>query len=158
MVAPNPLFLRDSELDRSLELILLAERELTSNASPALRRLNLSPADLRALHVVAKRPGITPVELARRLGVSKQAVSRQVAMLARSGQIERLDHQSDARKLTLRLSQTGQAQLDEVLELQRRRLRQAFKRAGAEAVEGFGRVLGALAEEGPRRLAQREAA
>lgn len=158
MVAPNPLFLRDSEVDRSLELILLAERELASHASPALRRLRLSHADLRAMHVVARRPGITPVELARLLGVSKQAVSRQIGALADAGQIERRGHQADARKLALRLSPAGLAQIEEVFELQRRRLRQAFKRAGAEAVEGFGRVLAALVEDGPRRRAHLEAA
>lgn len=158
MVAPNPLFLRDSEVNRSLELILLAERELAHHAAPALRRLGLSPADLRALHLIGVRPGISVVELARSLGISKQAVSRQLATLVAGGQVERLSHATDARKLTLRLTPLGRSQLEEVIELQRRRLRQAFKRAGAEAVEGFGRVLTALAGGEPQQPVRREAA
>ncbi len=158
MVTANPLFLRDTEVDRSLELILLAERELAGQAMPLARRHALSAADVRLMHLVAKRPGITPAELARLLGVTKQTVSRQVAALSKGGHLERRPSTVDSRKVTLRLSADGQARIDELCELQRRRLRLAFKRAGADAVEGFRRVLMALTDDGARRPGRQEAA
>jgi DNA-binding MarR family transcriptional regulator len=158
MVTANPLFLRDTEVDRSLELILLAERELAGQAMPLARRHALSAADVRLMHLVAKRPGATTADLARLLGVTKQTVSRQVAALTAGGHLERRPSTADARKLSLHLTPVGQARIDEVGELQRRRLRLAFKRAGAEAVEGFRRVLTALTEDGVRRPGRQEAA
>lgn len=158
MVTANPLFLRDTEVDRSLELILLAERELAGLAMPLARRHGLSAADIRLLQLVAKHPAGTTADLARRLGVTKQTVSRQVAALTASGLLERRPSTSDARKVLLQLTEVGRARSDEIGELQRRRLRLAFKRAGADAVDGFRRVLTALTEDAGRRPGRPEAA
>jgi DNA-binding MarR family transcriptional regulator len=148
MVAPNPLFLRDAELDRALELLFLAERELHGRAGAALSRHALSGADYRALYVLGRRPGLTPASLARLLGVSRQAVSRHLQRLAELGYVRREADPEDRRKITVRLTDFARGQVDEAVALQRRHLRAAFKKAGAEAVEGFGRVLGELLGDG----------
>jgi DNA-binding MarR family transcriptional regulator len=148
MVAPNPLFLRDVELDRALELLFLAERELHGRAAAALSRHALSSADYRALYALARRPGLTPAGLARLIGVSRQAVSRHVQRLTELGYVRREADVADRRKIELRLTEAAQGQVEEAVALQRRHLRAAFKKAGAEAVEGFGRVLELLGEAG----------
>jgi DNA-binding MarR family transcriptional regulator len=158
MVAPNPLFLRDADLDRALELLFLAELDLGGKAAPALSRQALSAADYRALYLIARRPGLTPAALARVVGVSRQAVSRHLQRLAEIGLVVREATADDRRKLRLKLTDTARVRMEEVIALQRRQLRAAFKKAGTEAVEGFGRVLTELVEASRRRGIEREAA
>jgi DNA-binding MarR family transcriptional regulator len=158
MVAPNPLFLRDADLDRGLDLLLIVEREMAARTAAALGRHGLSPADFRSLYLIGRRPGVTLAELARLSGISKQALSRQLQRLIETGRLSRESMPGDRRKQRLRLTETAAATVEEAVALQRRQLRAAFKRAGAEAVEGFGRVLAALADEAGRRQPQRDAA
>lgn len=158
MVAPNPLFLRDADVERGLELLFLAERELRGRGAAALDRLGLSPADFRLLYLLARRGGITVVELARLIGVSKQAVSRQLQRLIESGQVTREPAPDDRRKLRLRVSGAALRLVEEVVTLQRRHLRAAYKKAGAEAVLGFERVLAELAGDPARPARRRDAA
>jgi DNA-binding MarR family transcriptional regulator len=158
MVAPNPLFLRDADLDRGLDLLLIVEREMAARTAVALSRHALSPADFRSLYLIGRRPGVTLAELARLSGISKQALSRQLQKLIETGHLLREAVPGDRRKQRLRLTESAQRSIEEVTAQQRRQLRAAFKRAGAEAVEGFGRVLAELADETGRRLPQRDAA
>lgn len=158
MVAPNPLFLRDADLDRGLDLLLIVEREMAARTAVALDRHGLTAIEFRALYLVGRRSGMTLAELARLTGVSKQALSRQLQKLVDAGRLSREPMPGDRRKLRLRVAEAAAASVEEVVGLQRRMLRAAFKRAGAEAVEGFGRVLAALADETGRRQPQRDAA
>ena len=158
MVAPNPLFLRDADLDRSLDLLLIVEREMAGRTAAALDRHGLTAVDFRSLYLIGRRPGLTLAELARLSGISKQALSRQLQRLVEGGSLTREAVPGDRRKQRLRLTEAAAASVEEVVALQRRMLRAAFKRAGAEAGEGFGRVLAALADETGRRQAQRDAA
>lgn len=158
MVAPNPLFLRDADLDRGLDLLLSVEREMAARMAASLGRHALSPADFRSLYLIGRRPGITLAELARLSGISKQALSRQLQKLIEAGHLLREAMPGDRRKQRLNLTGSAREAIEEVTALQRRQLRTAFKRAGAEAVEGFGRVLAELVDEPGRRLPQRDAA
>ncbi len=158
MVAPNPLFLRDADLDRGLDLLLIVEREMAARTAAALGRHGLTPVDFRSLYLVGRRSGITLAELARLCGISKQALSRQLQRLIEHRHLVREAVPGDRRKQRLRLTEAAAASVEEVVALQRRMLRAAFKRAGAEAVEGFGRVLAALGDETGRRPSQRDAA
>jgi DNA-binding MarR family transcriptional regulator len=158
MVAPNPLFLRDADLDRGLDLLLTVEREMAARTATALGRLALSPADFRSLYLIGRRSGATLAELARLSGISKQALSRQLQKLIETGHLAKEAVPGDRRKQRLRLTEAARSSVEEVVALQRRQLRAAFKRAGAEAVEGFGRVLTELTDEAGRRHGQRDAA
>jgi DNA-binding MarR family transcriptional regulator len=158
MVAPNPLFLRDVDVERGLELLFLAERALRGRGEAALDRLGLSAADFRLLYLLSRRDGITAVELARLLGVSKQAVSRQLQRLVAAGRVAVEPATDDRRKLRLRAAAPARQLVEEVVTLQRRQLRAAFKKAGGEAVLGFERVLAELAGDQSRHVPRRDAA
>ncbi|HMR32623.1 MAG TPA: MarR family transcriptional regulator [Geminicoccaceae bacterium] len=150
--------MRDADLDRGLDLLLAVEREMAGRTAAALERHGLTAVDFRSLYLIGRRPGVTLAELARQTGISKQALSRQLQRLIDGGGLVREAVPGDRRKQRLRLTDTAAASVEEVVALQRRMLRAAFKRAGAEAVEGFGRVLAALADETGRRQPQRDAA
>ena len=107
MVAPNPLFLRDADLDRGLDLLLIVEREMAARTAVALGRHGLSPADFRSLYLVGRRPGVTLAELARLSGISKQALSRHLQRLLETGRLSREAMPGDRRKQRLRLTEAA---------------------------------------------------
>lgn len=158
MTAPNPLFLREEELDRGLELLFLAGHQLSGDAAELREGGDLDPLDHHLLFLVDRRPGITLAELCLVLGVRKQTLSRHLKDLAAAGLIEQEASALDRRKRPLRLTEPAEALLAGIKTAQKRRLRQAFKKAGASAVEGFQQVLMELVGEPRRELAGRQGA
>jgi DNA-binding MarR family transcriptional regulator len=150
MASPNPLFLREEELDRGLELLYFASHQLDLDATPARGRIGIDGTDFRTLFLIDRRPGITLAELCAALGTSKQTLSRHLKRLAGSGLVDQQGTPYDRRKRPLRLTGRSDALLAEIKAAQKRRLRSAFKSAGATAVEGFQRVLLDLAGEARR--------
>ena len=155
MTAPNPLFLREEELDRGLDLLLLAGRQLAAEARPLLDAAGLDETDHHLLFLVRRRPGITLVELCEAMGTSKQTLSRHLLRLAELGLVERAAgrrpppaalHRDPARR-----GAAGRANA-----VQKGRLRLAFKSAGAAPVEGFHGAARAGAGAGPRGDPARE--
>jgi len=136
----NPLFLREEELDRSLELLLLVGIEMAAPAQAQLGRDRLTYTDFLVLFLVRRHPGITLAELCRRLAASKQNLSRHVRGLIERGLLARTSAEDDRRKQLLRVTETAEKRLDHVTGLQKRLLRRAFRRVGANAVEGFRHV------------------
>ena len=150
MTAPNPLFLRDEELDRGLDLLYLADRQVTAEVRGLLAEVGLDETDYRVLFCVERRPGATLAELCEVMGVPKQTLSRHLRGLASRGLIGPAGDAPDRRRRPLKVTPAAAEVLARVNAAQKRRLRQAFKSAGAAAVEGFQRVLQELVPE-PRR-------
>ena len=156
MIARNPLFLRDEELDKSLELLLLAERDVMSQVHEALSRLGLSESDFRVLYLVDRHPGTTTAELCIVLGMTKQSLSRHIRYLCQTGFLRPQASRNDRRKRPLFATETAGNAITAVGALYKRGLRKAFKAAGSEAVEGFQRVLGELVTGPGRHMVARE--
>jgi DNA-binding MarR family transcriptional regulator len=157
VTAPNPLFLREEELDRGLDLLLLAGRQLAAEAKAALDEAGLDETDHRLLFAVQRRPGIALVELCRAMGMTKQTLSRHLRRLAALGLVDQGGgaggtDAADRRRRPLTATPAAGELLARANAAQKRRLRLAFKDAGAASVEGFQRVLQALVVE-PRRAA-----
>ena len=151
MNSPNPLFLREEELDRGLELLYFAARQLQADAAALRGEGALDDIDQQALFLIDRHSGVTLAELCVLLGVSKQTLSRHVRRLAEAELVTQGQSTHDRRKRPLRLTDRAAGIVARVQTLQKRRLRLAFKRAGATAVERFQRVLLDLAAE-PRRI------
>jgi DNA-binding MarR family transcriptional regulator len=152
MTAPNPLFLREEELDRGLDLLLLAGRQLAAEARPLLDAAGLDETDHHLLFLVQRRPGLTLVDLCEATRTSKQTLSRHLLRLTELGLVERGGPAADRRRRPFTVTERGVALLVRANAVQKGRLRLAFKNAGAAAVEGFQRVLREVVEE-PRRAA-----
>jgi DNA-binding MarR family transcriptional regulator len=155
MAAPNPLFLREDELERGLELLYFAGHQLNLDATALRAQSAIDDLDHQTLFLIDRQPGITLAELSTALGVTKQTLSRHLRRLGALGLIEPATAASDRRKRPLRLTGKAAALVGEIKTLQKRRLRLAFKRAGASAVEGFARVLLDLVGEPRRELLRR---
>jgi DNA-binding MarR family transcriptional regulator len=157
MTAPNPLFLRDEELDRGLESLFLAGRQLAAEAEALLDEAGLNELDHRLLFCIQRRPGITLIELCTLMGISKQTLSRHLRDLGRRGLVGQGAAAGDRRKRPLVVTPEAGEIVRRVNAAQRRRLRAVFKSADAAAVEGFQKVLNELVT-GPRRQVTREPA
>ena len=67
------------------------------------------------------------------------------------GFIERSRSEQDQRKRLLALTDKGKALENELVDKQRRRIAQAYRNAGADAVEGFRRVLLNIMDDSGRK-------
>lgn len=149
--APNPLFLRDDELERGLDLLDAAYRSLIAGPDRRLAELGLTRNHRRLLHVIAREPGITMARLRDVVQLTKQSLSRLLKELEGQSLIERRADKRDRRQRPIFLTEHG-TQLDEQLNLRlRRRIAAAYRAAGAHAVAGYHEVLLALIDERVRR-------
>lgn len=147
----NPLFLREQELRDGVDLLLLAYRDFAAAADETLARAGLGRAHLRAVHAVAREPGMTVGALAHRLRVSKQSLNRVLADLLDRGLVAQAPGEADRRQRRLSLTAAGE-DLERDLSIPlRARLAGAYREAGAEAVAGFRRVLTGMLEEEERQ-------
>lgn len=153
--APNPLFLRDEELTRGIELLDHAHQALIAQPERALSGHALGRNHWRVLYAIGRHPGITMVELQGSVPLTKQSLSRLLKELVAKGLITRRPSQRDRRQRLLELTPAGR-ELDEQLNGRlRRQLASAYRAAGAEAVAGYHKVLDGLVEERARRQRRR---
>ncbi|MCB1970427.1 MAG: MarR family transcriptional regulator [Geminicoccaceae bacterium] len=147
----NPLFLRDEELDTSLELLTSAHLGLVAAIRPLLDREGLQLDDFTLLFLLSRRPGLSMTELHQVSGITKQSLSRHVASLAARSLVEVVVDESDRRLRRVRLTDRAMATLEHPVAVQRSRLKKAFGKVGVNAVEGFREVLQGMAGSVPQR-------
>lgn len=157
MHARNPLFLRDEEVERHLELLILAERETFRHAEPIRTHAGLTESSFRTLYLIQRHPHLAQVELCTILGITKQTLSRHLKDMVTAGFLMQGESSSDRRRRRLQVTEAGQAALARAAEAHKAHLKRAFLAAGPDAVGGFERVLGLLLEAPTRRLLGRAA-
>ena len=152
----NPLFLREEELRQGIELIFYAYRDFTSEADAILARQKFGRAHHRVIYFVGRNPGITVSELLAILKITKQSLSRVLGQLVRESFIVQRAGQQDRRQRLLELTEKGVALERQLSESQRQRIASAYREAGAEAVEGYRKVmLGMINDEDRRQFLAR---
>ncbi len=149
--AVSPLYLRDEELKQGLDLLFFAMQNLWAHGSPQLNDAGLGRAHARALHFIARHPGLTVADLLALLKITKQSLNRVLNDLLEGEYVERRPSPSDRRMRQLRLTHKGEALVNAQWEAQRPELVRAFREAGPEAVVGFRRVLLGLMPEDKRK-------
>jgi DNA-binding MarR family transcriptional regulator len=153
---PNPLFLREEELRQAMDLLFLAQRDVSKVPDKVLGRHGLGRAHHRVIYFVGRHPGITVSELLRLLQVTKQSLSRVLSDLVARELIAQAPGERDRRQRRLKLTEAGRALEREVTEQQRRLVAAAYREAGADAVEGFRRVMLGLIDETDRDRFERD--
>jgi DNA-binding MarR family transcriptional regulator len=141
------LFLRDEQLRQGLELLFFATRDLGAEADQAAAAIGLSPGHRQILHLVGREPAITMSALVGILSMTKQTVSRLAQDLIARDFMRQVPGQVDRRQRLLTLTDQGQGIERDLWELQRLRIARAWRAAGADAVDGFRKVLLGLVEQ-----------
>ena len=121
--------------------MFIAARDISAQGASPLAKARLGRAHARALHFIARNPGLSVAELLGYLKVTKQSLNRVLNDLLRDGFVERKTGMQDRRTRRLQLTAAGVALTNAIWEAQRPLLVCSFKAAGQDAVNGFRKVL-----------------
>jgi DNA-binding MarR family transcriptional regulator len=139
--AANPLFLREEELRQGIELLFYAYRDFTSEPDAMLASYGFGRAHHRVIYFVGRHPEMTVTELLGILKITKQSLSRVLSQLIEQGFITQRAGERDRRQRLLGLTEKGIELERQLSENQRARVAGAYREAGAQAVEGFRKVM-----------------
>lgn len=147
MAAPipaSPLFLREPEIRRGVELLYFGYSNLTRSIDAGLAAQGLGRAHHRALYFVARKPDLTVSELLALLAITKQSLGRVLGDLAERALVETRTGERDRRQRLLRLTPEGAALEAKLFEALREKMSAAYSSADPGAVGGFWAVLEGL--------------
>ncbi len=154
--AANLLFLREEELRQGIELLYYAYRDFTAEPDAMLARYGFGRAHHRVIYFVGRHPGMSVTDLLSILRITKQSLSRVLGQLVRQGFIQQRPGSRDRRQRLLELTEKGVELERQLSENQRHRIAKAYREAGAQAVEGFRKVmLGIVSNDDDRRRFER---
>ena len=146
----SPLFLREPELRRGLELLYFGNSHITRAIDRDLGTQGLGRAHHRALYFIARKPDMTVSDLLALLAITKQSLGRVLNDLTERDFVSSRPGERDRRQRLLRLTAQGQALEAQLFDALREKLSAAYARAGQHAVGGFWSVLEGLIPENER--------
>ena len=147
----NPLFLREQELNRGIEMLYFAYRDFVAEPDRILEPLGFGRAHHRAIYFIGRAPDMPVASLLETLQITKQSLSRVLGQLVRGGYVAQRKGSRDRRQRLLSLTEKGRELERRLSAVQRVRVARAYREAGAEAVEGFQTVLLGLMVESDRQ-------
>ncbi|MCK0126693.1 MarR family transcriptional regulator [Gelidibacter sp. F2691] len=145
------LFLTDEQLRKGIEAMFFAYRGFTADPDRILNMYGYGRAHHRALHFISRTPGTTVNNLLSILGVTKQSLNRVLRTLIEDELVDSRIGKQDKRERNLFLTDKGTSLEKELSNAQRERMRQAYREAGPDAVQGFRTVLEAMMDQDMRR-------
>jgi DNA-binding MarR family transcriptional regulator len=148
----SPLFLREAEIRRGIELMHFGHGRLFETVDRRLEAEGLGRAHHRALYFIARQPDLTVSRLLALLGITKQSLGRVVNDLVARDLIETKVGRDDRRQRLLRLTPAGSALESALFEMLRARMSAAYGDAGPAAVAGFWLVLEGLVPPAERPM------
>lgn len=140
----SPLFLREDEVRRGVELLYFGYSNLTRSIDEGLAAQGLGRAHHRALYFISRQPDLKVGELLKLLAITKQSLGRVLTELIERGYIETRPGAQDRRQKLLRLTPAGAALEAELFRALRTKMAAAYAQAGQGSVTGFWRVLEGL--------------
>jgi DNA-binding MarR family transcriptional regulator len=137
----NPLFLREEDLRQGIEMLFYAYRDFTAEPDAILTEYGFGRAHHRAIYFIGRNTGISVTELLDILKITKQSLSRVLGTLVEQEFVDQRPDPADRRRKQLSLTEKGRTLERDLSNSQMARFARAYREAGAEAVEGFRRVL-----------------
>ncbi|MET0240023.1 MAG: MarR family transcriptional regulator [Sphingobium sp.] len=140
----SPLFLREDEVRRGIELLHFGHVAMTASLDDVLTAYGLGQAHHRALYFIGRQDDQTVGAILSLLGVTKQSLGRVLQDLVDRGFVEMRPGIRDRRQKLLRLTASGRKLEAELFSRLRERMAAAYAQAGQGPVTGFWRVLEGL--------------
>ena len=137
----SPLFLREDEIRRGIELLYFGYTSMIRGADAILEAQGLGRAHHRSLYFIARRPGLSVGELISLLGITKQSLGRVLNDLGNRELVEQRMGVTDRRQRLLTLTASGAALEARLFTDLERSMARAYGEAGQQAVSGFWAVL-----------------
>ncbi|MCH4152865.1 MAG: MarR family transcriptional regulator [Sphingobium sp.] len=148
----SPLFLREDEIRRGIELLYFGYTRMTRAVDAYLAPQGLGRAHHRALYFIARQPDLIVSELLALLAVTKQSLGRVLNDLIERGLVETRPGARDRRQKQLRLTADGAKLEAELFEALRSQMAAAYVQAGQGSVTGFWQVLEGLIPPEDRKM------
>jgi len=149
----SPLFLREEEVRRGIELLHFGHVAMMDSIEGVLADLGLGQAHHRALYFIGRQDDQTVGAILLLLGITKQSLGRVLQDLIDRALIEARPGIRDRRQKLLRLTEAGRAIEADLFGRLRERMAAAYAQAGQGPVTSFWRVLeGLLDPDQLRRL------
>lgn len=148
----SPLFLREAEIRRGIELLYFGYTNMVRGADTLLAAHGFGRAHHRALYFIARRAGMPVGDLLQLLNITKQSLSRVLGDLQAAGLVAAEIGARDRRQRLLRLTAAGAALEAALFEELRDGMARAYAAAGQAAVTGFWAVLTGLIPPADRPL------
>jgi DNA-binding MarR family transcriptional regulator len=139
----------EAGLNEALELLHRAWRAVVARPDRLLARRGLGRVHHRILYVLGRQPGTTAGALARRLVISRQALSGPLRTLLAKRLVVARAGEHDRRHSHLELTSRGAALEVAVSGDQRRRFARVFADLGADTAAAWKAVMRELAEAPP---------
>ena len=147
VVAPAP---SEAELRQGIELMFFAYREFTADPDAILKEYEFGRAHHRAVHFIARHPGMSVAELLGILRITKQSLARVLGELVREGFVMQEQGTADRRRRHLHLTPKGMELWRRLFGAQCARVARAFREAGPDAVAGWRLVQMAMIDPAAR--------
>jgi len=138
---PIDQHISEEELRQSIELLFFAYRDFTGEADAILEDYGFGRAHHRVIYFVKRNPSLTVNDLLKILKITKQSLARVLGQLVREGFVEQTTDTKDRRRRTLTLTTKGEKLETHLTKCQGARMTRAFEVSGAEAADGFKKVL-----------------
>lgn len=138
-------------------MLFYAYRDFTAEPDAILADYGFGRAHHRVIYFVGRYPGMSVSDLLGILQITKQSLSRVLGQLVREEFIVQTQGTRDRRQRLLELTEKGRDLERKLTENQRARFATAYRNAGAEAVEGFRKVmLGMMTSDEDRARFERD--
>ncbi len=135
----------DDGLGELADLFIRTARRLRHEASQSLAPSGVTPAQARALKVIAHAKGdLKVVELAEALGVVPRSATAVVDALEDRGLIARLADPDDRRAVRIRMTEAGHARVAEVRRRRHEAAADLLRRLDTDDRAALGRLLAKL--------------
>ena len=142
----NPLYLKDNEIRKIVELIFFCYRDFTAGPDEILQKIKFGRAHHRVIYFVGKKKNLTIKDLLSILQITKQSLSRVLNQLVEEKFIM-VSIGKDKRTKILSLTKKG-IDLEKTLSnIQINRIKNVIKQFDENKINGFKKVLYAMIEE-----------
>ena len=141
------LYLKDDQLKEFIEKISISYRETFSDAKKVLDKHSIGIAHHKVINLISLYEGITISELQRKLKITKQSLNRVLKDLVNIEVIIFKKDRADTRLKHLYLNDKGIKLFNEIFNIQKKRIYNAFLNSSSKEVVNFNNVLNKIINE-----------
>ena len=141
------LYLKDDQLKEFIEKISMSYRETFSDAKKVLDKYSIGVAHHKVINLISLYDGITISELLKKLKITKQSLNRVLKDLIKLEVIDFKKDKKDTRLKHVYLNDKGEKLFNEVFDIQKKRIYNAFLSSSSKEVINFNNVLNKIINE-----------
>jgi len=147
----NPLFLKEKEIRKLIELLFFSYRDFTSYSDVILDKIKFGRIHYRIIYFVGKKKEITIKDLLQILKIKKQNLSRSLHQLVKLKYIK-VKIGIDKRSKTLSLTKKGVSLEKELSSVQIKKIKNILINANENDIYGFKKILHAMIDSEGKKI------